>query len=299
MSQNLPSLYAQQFATNIQLLLQQKGSRLRSAVMSGSHVGEQASPVDQVGKVEMQVPAGRFAPIGRVDAAVDRRWVLPNDRDLPQLVDNFDKLRLLQDPMSSYVQNAVNAAGREYDRQILAAAIGTNKTGKSGSTSTVLPSAQKVAVTFGAAGNTGLTVAKLREAKRLLLAADVDLESDELYAPIGATQHDNMLAEVQIISSDFNGGDRPVLKDGKISRFLGINFIHTELAVASAQQSSGSALIPIWAKSGMYLGIWSDMETDVSQRKDLSGMPWQAYIKMTCGASRLEEAKIVQVACIL
>lgn len=297
MSINIPTHFAQQFATNIQLLLQQKGSRLRGTVMQGQHVGSQASPVDQIGSVEMQPVTTRFGAMGRVDATTDRRWVFPNDFDLPQLIDSFDKLRLLTDPQSAYVQNAVNAAGRKMDALILAAAIGTAKTGVSGATSTTLPSAQKVAVGFGSASDTGLTVAKLREAKRLLMAADVDLEADELYLPLGATQHDNLLAEVQVISSDFNGGDKPVLKEGKIARFLGINFIHTELAAATAQQSSGDVLLACYAKSGMHLGIWNDISTSISKRNDLSGEPWQAYIYMTAGSTRVEEEKVVQIAC--
>ncbi len=294
MSINLPSHYVQQFATNIQLLLQQKGSRLRNAVQTGSHVGKQASPVDQIGAVEMQSVTTRFGAMGRVDAAVDRRWVFPSDFDLPQLIDSNDKLRLLTDPSSMYVQNAVAAAGRKYDSLIIAALIGTSKTGETGATSTSLPTAQKITVNFGAAADVGMTVAKLREAKRLLMAADVDLESDELYCAIGATQHDNLLAEAQVISSDFNGG-APVLKEGKIMRFLGINFIHTELS--NSNLVSGDATIPVWAKSGAYLGIWNDTSTDISKRNDLQGLPWQAYVYMTAGATRIEEKKVVQIAC--
>lgn len=297
MSINIPTHYAQQFATNIQLLLQQKGSRLRSAVSTGQHVGSQASPVDQVGSVEMQAVTTRFGAMGRVDASTDRRWVYPNDFDLPQLIDSYDKLRLLTDPQSAYVQNAVNAAGRKMDALILAAAIGSAKTGVAGGTTTALPTAQKIVVGHGASGDVGLTVAKLREAKRLLMAADVDLETDELYLPLGATQHDNLLAEVQITSSDFNGGDMPVLKEGKIARFLGINFIHTELAAATAQQASGDVLLACWAKSGMHLGVWNDITTSISKRNDLSGEPWQSYVYMTAGATRLEEEKVVQIAC--
>ncbi len=295
MSVNIPGHYVSQFSTNLALLLQQKGSKLSKAVMTGSHVGKQASPVDQIGAVEMQLVTGRFQPIGRVDAAVDRRWVFPDDSDLNQLIDSFDKLRLLTDPQSSYVQNAVYAAGRKKDRLIIAALNGTAQTGETGATATVLPTGQKIAVGFGAATDVGLTVAKLREAKRLLMAADLDLEDpmNEIYCAVKATQHDNLLAEVQVISSDFNGGDKPVLKEGKIERFLGINFIHTEL-LASA---SGDVLCPVWAKSGMYLGMWNDIKTDISQRKDLAGHPFQAYVYMTAGATRLEEEKVVQIAC--
>lgn len=296
MSLNLPSHYVMQFATNIQLLLQQKGSRLKGTVTTDTYVGKQASPVDQVGKIEMQQVVNRFAPIGRVDAAVDRRWVFPTDYDLPQLIDSFDKLRLLTDPNSKYVENAVNAAGRQFDRLILAAAVGTAKTGEQGGTSTVLPAAQKVAVNFGASGNTGLTVAKLREAKKILMKGDVDLETDELFLPVGADQHDNLLAEVQIISSEFNGGDVPVLKEGKIMRFLGINFVHTELSQVNVIATNVVGL-PVYAKSGMHLGIWDDVATDIDKRKDLQGHPWQAYVTMTAGATRLEEKKVVQIAC--
>lgn len=292
MSVNLPMYYTQQFASNIQMLLQQKESRLRQAVMTGSHVGEQASPVEQVGAIEMQPVTGRFQPMGRVDAPVDRRWVFPSDFDLPQLIDSFDKLKMLLDPSSVFVQNAVAAANRKMDSLIIAALNGTAKTGKKGEVSVALPAAQKIAVNFGASANVGLTVAKLREAKRLLMAAEVDLESDQIYCPIGATQHDNLLAEIQITSTEFN--DRPVLVDGKVQRFLGINFIHSE---RNELNSSGQTNVPVFAKSGMYLGIWNDIKTSISQRHDLQGEPWQAYVYLSAGATRLEEKKTVQITC--
>lgn len=291
MSINAPTHFVQEFATNIQLLLQQKGSRLRGSVMTGNHVGKQASPVDQIGSITMQPVTTRFAPMGRVDAALDRRWVFPSDYDLPQLIDSFDKLRFLTDPESSYVQNAVYAAGRQMDSLIIAALNGTAQTGETGATATVLPTAQKIAVGFGASADVGLTVAKLREAKRLLMAAEVDLENDPIYCVVKAQQHDNLLAEAQVISTDFN--DKPVLVEGKITRFLGINFIHSELLAAA----SGDDLIPVYAKSGVHLGIWGDINTSISQRHDLQGEPWQAYVKMTAGATRLEETKVVQIAC--
>jgi len=292
MSVNIPSHYTMQYATNIALLLQQKGSKLRNMVMSGSHVGKQASPVDQIGSVSMQTVSGRFGAMGRVDAAVDRRWVFPSDYDLPQLIDSFDKLRLLTDPQSSYVQNAVYAAGRQMDDLIIDSMFGTAKTGESGSTSTTFPAANQVAVNHGAAGNVGLTVAKLREAKRLLMSYEVDLESDPLTCVVTAEQHDNLLAEAQVISTDFN--DKPVLVDGKINRFLGINFVHCERLDVDG---SSYRRIPVFAKSGMYLGLWNDITTDISQRKDLQGLPWQAYVYMTAGATRLEENKIIEIKC--
>jgi hypothetical protein len=45
----------------------------------------------------------------------------------------------------------------------------------------------------------------------------------------------------------------------------------------------------------MYLGIWDDVKSDISQRKDLEGLPYQAYVDGTFGATRLEEKKNVRI----
>jgi hypothetical protein len=292
MSLNLPTHYVQQYANNIGLLLQQKGSKLRPYVMSGSHVGKQASVIDQFGAISMQPVTSRYSAIGRTDASTDRRWVRPSDFELNQIIDSFDKLRLLTDPESMYVQNAMYAAGRQMDDLILAAFFGTAYTGEQGATSTTFPSGQQVAVNFGAAANVGLTVAKLREARRVLMSNEVDIDSDSITAIVKAKQYDNLLAEAQVISTDFN--DRPVMADGKLVKFLGINIVHCERVPAD---TSSYDRIPVFAKSGMYLGLWNDMEVDISQRKDLSSLPWQAYLKMSAGATRLEEGKIVEIKC--
>jgi len=292
MSINIPTHFAQQFATNIELLLQQKGSRLRNMVMTGTHIGKQASPVDQFGAIEMQQVTGRFEPIGRVDAPTDRRWVLPQDHDLPQLLDTFDKLRLLTDPRGIYVVNAVHAAGRKIDDVIIEAFFGVAQTGETASVSTTFLAGQQIAVNFSSSSNVGLTVAKLREAKRLMMANEVDLDADPLTCVVTAKQHDNLLAEAQIISLDFN--DRPVLMEGRLQRFLGINFVHTERLDVDG---SSFRRVPVFAKSGMHLGLWNDITTDISQRKDLKGLPFQAYVYLTLGATRLEEKKIVEIKC--
>lgn len=292
MSINLPSHYVKQYATNIELLLQQTKSKLEPYVTMGSYKGESASPVDQIGSIEMQDVVARFAPMGRVDAAVDRRWVAPSDFELPQLIDSFDKLKLLLDPSSMYVQNAVAAANRKKDSVILAAYFAANSTGKTGSTSTSFTSANAIAVNYGGGANTGLTIPKLRQAKKLLMAAEVDLDSDQLVCPITATQHDNLLSEIQVISLDFN--EKPVMMEGKITRFLGINFIHCERVPVDG---SSYRRVPVWAKSGVHLGMWQDIQNSISVRHDLSGEPWQAYTKLSVGATRLQEAKCIEIKC--
>jgi hypothetical protein len=292
MSVNLPTHYVQQYSTNIALLLQQKGSKLRNAVMTGNHVGKQASPVDQFGSVDMQTVSSRFAPMGRVDASTDRRWVFPSDYDLPQLIDEFDKLKMITDPSSAYVQNAVMAAGRQFDKLLCTAFTGTAKTGEAGGTSTIFTAANEVDVAVGGA-NSKLNVAKIKSVKELMMANHIDFDTEEAYIGITAADHASLLNEIQVISSDFNGG-MPVLQNGMVTSFLGFRFIHCE-QIETSLAGTNEVTLPVWVKSGMYLGLWNDIENSVSKRNDLQGEPWQLYTKMSAGATRLEEDKVYAI----
>jgi hypothetical protein len=292
MSVNIPTHYVQQYSTNLNLLLQQKGSKLRGLVSTGSHVGKAASPVDQIGKIEMQTVTGRFNPMSRVDAPTDRRWVYPSDYDLPQLLDSFDELRLITDPKAKYSENAALAAGRKMDTVILTAALGTAKTGETGGTSTVFATGNEVDKDVGGA-NSKLNVAKLRECRRLMMANYVDLDMEMPIIPITAADHDALLGEIQVVSRDFNGG-APVLQNGRINEFMGFRFVPCEL-VETVCAGTNEVTIPVWVPSGMYLGMWNDFTANVSQRNDLQGEPWQLYTKMTVGATRLEENRVYAI----
>lgn len=294
MSSQITNAYAQQYSSTIQLLLQQKESRLSGTVTPHTITGAKAAtPVEQIGKVEATERTRRYPPLAPDDTPHTRPWFYPRDFDWNDLIDSIDKLRILADPQSAYVQNGVAAMNRAKDRVIIGTFFADRNTGETGSTSVTFASeGNSVAVGFGASGNVGLTVAKLREAKRILMAAEVDVESDPLTVAVKAKQHDNLLAEMQVISLDFN--ERPVLVDGMVTRFLGFNFKHTELIAANG---SSQDRVPAYAKSGVHLGIWADVATDVSQRKDLAGHPWQVYVTGTFGGTRSEGPKVVEIVC--
>jgi hypothetical protein len=146
--------------------------------------------------------------------------------------------------------------------------------------------------TFGAgATSVGLTVAKLIEVKRTFRHYHVDIDTDPLTLVIGSTQEADLLKQVQVVSTEFN--DKPVLVDGKITRFLGFDIVVSErLQVASSIRKCIA-----FAKSGMYLGIWRDMSNIASQRNDLSGHPYQIYTMVSFGATRTQPGKVIQVQC--
>jgi hypothetical protein len=304
LSTNIVTFYVQQFAKQLNELVQQKTSRLRKWATEDKYVGQAASPVEQVGPVTMQPVTQRYGPMQRVDAPTARRWVYPSDYDLPQLFDNFDKLRLQIDPKGKFTNNAKNAANRQFDDLMIAALGGTANTGVAGATATVLPAGNIISVQQGATAPTGLTVAKLRQAKMLAMQNEAysDDEGDPgdpnsgLVLVAGARQLDNLMAEAQVISRDFN--DQPVLEEGRVKRFLGVTFVRSERLLTGTDDQAGTSVKAfMWQREGLHLGIWNDISTNISQRNDLQSEPWQCYVFMTAGATRLEENRVYQIWC--
>lgn len=304
MSLQLVNLYRVSFGNNVQTLLQDRGGKIAPYALSGKHEGKQASPVDQYAAVEAQKVTTRFEPMPRVDGGVDRPWVFPTDYDLPQMVDTLDKARVVLDPKSAMVENAANAMRRAMDNELRDAFFADRKVGENGSTNSVFPTAlttaggQTVAVATGAASPTGLNVAKLKEVLRQAIMNEIDLDYDELHCAISASENDALLNEIQIISSDFNQQDRPILQDGIVQRFLRINFhIYNRLNTGTDDAAGTSRAVPVWARSGMYLGTFNEMMFDISPRRDIRSLPWQIYVMGSWGATRLEDKKVFRIWC--
>lgn len=299
MSFEVPTHFSVQYTQNTEMLLQQRGSKLRSAVMMGSYTGKSGVVVEQFGQVKATKNVSRHGDTPLISTPADRRWVFPTDYDWADLIDNQDRLRMLIDPTSGYGQAGAFALGRSIDDEILGAFYGTSKTGENGSTNTSFDSDMEVGVNVGGTAS-GLNIAKLRAAKKNLMENEVDIDNDPLYVAITAEQHDDLLGETQAISLDYN--TRPVLVDGKITAFMGFNFLHIEFANttsfdnASSMVSGNNQLVPYWAKSGMHLGQWNDISTTIGPRPD-KRYSTQVYVTGTWGATRTQEGKVGRILC--
>jgi hypothetical protein len=296
MSENIPNLWTTQFSTNLQARLQQTTSKLRGKVMEGFHVGKQASPVQYMNPVKLQAPTGRFAPLGRVDTDFQRRWVFPQDGELPQLIDTFDELRTIIDPKSQYVTNAASAVGRAWDDAIIAAAFGTAQIGTDAgglSGETFSTTNYQVASTFGSGGTaSGLTVPKIIELRRIFRHNHVDFETDPITLVVGSQQESDLLNAAQVVSTEFKLVS-PTDADGRVTRILGFDIVYSERLSSSANVRNCIA----FSKSGLYLGMWKDVTNRVDIRTDLSSLPYQVYTSTTFGATRLETGRVLSVLC--
>lgn len=296
MSVNIPVHFVDQYTTNVAHLLQIQGGLLRGKVSEGSHMGESAVALDQYGPTEMQEVVSRLAPMGRIDAEFDRRWVYPVDYDHPQMVDTFDKLRVMVDPQGPLAQNAVKAAARQMDRVIFASFFGDAKTGRSGGTTETFDTTNhRVDAAIGASADTGLNADKIIRAKKIMRLNNVDFERDgRPCIAISPEQEEDLLRQAQVINNDyFSVGGKPVLVDGRVTQWCGVDILVSNLVPSNASYR----LVPMWVSNGVHLGVWSDVKARVDTRPDLSGVPYQLYTTMTVGATRTEAGRVIQIEC--
>ena len=282
MSSQITTAFVQQYSNNVAMLSQQKGSLLRGSVDTETVVGKN-SFFDQVGVATAQKRVTRHSDTPQMDTPHARRRVSLVDYEYADLIDNQDKIRTLIDPTSSYAMAAAYALGRAQDDEIIAAVSGTAFTGETGSTSTVLPSAQKITES----GTAGMTIAKLRSAKEILDAASVDPSIPRTIV-VSPKQITDLLGTTEVTSSDFNSVK--ALANGEVNSFLGFNFIvSNRLSIDSSKR-----LCLVYANDGMKMALGQDIMTRIDERSD-KGYATQVYVCQSIGATRMEESKIVTI----
>ena len=292
MSTQITTAFVSQYAANVTLLAQQKGSKLRDAVRVENVTGKQAF-FDQIGATAARRRTSRHADTPRMDTPHARRRCAMEDFDWADLVDQEDKVRLLIDPTSTYAKSAANAMGRALDEVVIDAMRGTSFTGENGSVSVALPASQKIA-----AGGSGLTLTKLISAKKLLDQADTD--SDGRFIAVTSEQLEDLLNTTQVTSADFN--TVKALVQGEVETFLGFNFIRIDGA-----RIDGSKLLPIitgleracvaWQRDQVVLGMGIQPTARITERAD-KNYSTQVFYSMSAGAARMQEVGVVEIACV-
>jgi hypothetical protein len=273
-----------QFGANVEFLVQQKGSRLRSAVrVETGIVGEDAF-FEQLAETAAVKKTTRNADTPLVKSDHRRRRVSMFDFEWADLVDKADKLKLIIDPENAYAINAAWALGRAVDDEIITSFNASAATGKTGSTAVALPASQQVL-----AAATGLTIDKLRQAKEILDAADVDPDEPR-FIVVAPAQMTDLLETTEVTSADFN--TVRALVQGQLDTFLGFKFIISNRLPANT--TANGRLNFAWAMNGMLLAIAQDMQTRVEERADKS-FSNQVFLSMGLGTTRMQEDKVVEI----
>lgn len=290
----IPEHYTTQFDQNWRHLVQQKNSRLREYVTLDSISGKEKS-YNQLSEAAMQLITSRSGETRISDQATAKRWIRPKAYDTAKLFDEFDE-QLLGEvvlPTSPVTQSHAAAYARTADQVIIDALGGTAYTGETGVTATAFPGTQKVAVDYvesGSTANSGLTIAKLRAAKYILDSNEVD-EEEERIIVASAKQMQDLLKTTEVTSVDYNSVKS--LVDGTVNTFMGFKFRRTQLLPLNSGTDVRS--IYVYVKSGIVLAE-RGLKTHMDIRTDLSHS-LQIRSVASLGATRLEEKKVVEIAC--
>jgi hypothetical protein len=242
----IPDHYIVQFETNWQHLLQQMESRLKEKTKFVSAQGA-AVRFNQYGLTSMSQVTTRNASTPQSNSTLPTRWAYPVPYDIANIFSEFDSLFLgsVVLPTSECMQSQAAAYGRLVDKILIDALTASSTITNTANTSTgfglnnttttvALPAGQSVAVNYvpagGTATNSGLTIGKLREAKRILDANEAPAEDRVLI--VSAKEISDLLGTTEVTSNLFNSVR--ALVDGDVDQFLGFKVVRSEqLGLAS------------------------------------------------------------------
>jgi len=289
MSIQVTTAFVEQYSANVQHLVQQDGSKLRGLVREESVTGKNYF-FEQIGATAARRRPSRHADTPQMDTPHSRRRVSLEDFDWADLIDNEDKVRMLIDPTSQYALAAAKAMGRAMDEVLIDAALGAAYTGVSGSTST---SAQ----TALSDQTSNMNLSTLLSVKETFDGDDVPDEGRVIVCT--ASQIKSLLNTTEVKSADYN--TVRALARGEVDTFMGFKFVSV-----NGKRIDGSALVPMstdtnrrcfaFQGDGLLLAVGQDIVTKISERAD-KNYATQVFLSMAIGATRMEEARAIEIPC--
>jgi hypothetical protein len=100
--------------------------------------------------------------------------------------------------------------------------------------------------------------------------------------------------DLKVISSDYNA-NKPLVK-GQIEEYVGFK-IHILSSRRLTWTSSSDRRCPFWVPSGVFLGDWANLESDIYEDKSYRGKTYMVYSQLSMGATRLDEKKVGDILC--
>lgn len=291
MPDQLPTYFETEYSKNWEMLAQQMDSRLGASVTPTTITGKRRK-FNQLDEGEMSEVTERKGDTPDGDSTGQSYWIFRRKFEKVIVFDEDDEIQLgtIALPDSDEVASMAAASNRTKDRVIIQAFDGTRYIGENGTTSDSFLGAMSIAVDYVASGstaNSGLTLAKISRAKKLLDEQEVD-DGDRYFAHSSQQLQDMLLVD-KMTSEDY--ASVKALVDGKIDRFLGFKFVRTELLTRNTSTDVRTCFA--WQKSAIKFaegGRNTHMDMLPSRRhcKQIRGV-------YRCGAVRTENEKVVRI----
>jgi hypothetical protein len=289
----IPQFYPTEFDRVWQDVLQQKDSRLMPTVTRSDFSGKKKAYNLITTRTAQPISTRKgTTPDGEFDGS--KYWITQLPYELVTTFDEWDSVFLGQIvlPTSEEVRAHAQGFNRRIDSTIISALGGTRYIGEDGTTSDILPSGQSIAVDYvesGSTANSGLTVAKLRRAAKIMNEDEVPKEGR--YIAVTAQELQDLLRTTEVTSADYN--TVRALVDGAIDTFMGFKFVHTELL----DVNSGTDVTTCFAWHRDYVkfsmhGLRAYMDVLPERRHAL-----QIRTTAMMGAVRVQNEGVVRIYC--
>lgn len=286
MSQFVTEAFVQQFDDNFRHVAQQSVSRFEKAVLIEPNIKGMSKSINRLGQRTAQRRTVRHSDTPLNDQPHSTRYVDLFDWEDGDMVDDQDKIRMLIDPQSDYVKAMVGSLSRAKD-DVLISALGGNSRSSTGNIA--LTTGQKIAV-----AGAGLTKAKMIATRAAFRRNEADVEAgEELYYSYGATQLSDLLSDTTLTNTEINTVLSMAAGNIVGAELFGFKMIPSERLPKVGTTRFNYA----WAKSGVTLGIGENVMTRVGEDPS-KGFNVRIYAKMSLGAVRIEEEKVVEIACL-
>lgn len=282
MANSVPEAFVKAYHANISVRYFENGGKL-AGVAGEVHDGITAETdhFELVKQVEAEEKTTQFEEQPNLNPEHSKRSLNLRDFFFNAYIDKQDRLRLLADPQSVYVMNALEALRRKGDSLRYTALRGSVLQGKTNPSTITLPASQKVAV-----GTGPLSVEKIMDAAAILNKNNVPLDSR--YLIVNWAGLDDMLREFEIGSADYN--EVRALMTGQVRFWMGMNWIMYNYTV-----EAGTYFALACHPSSLGESRAQDVFTSIDILPTKHFLT-QVYASMNMNALRKQEEGVVEIA---
>lgn len=285
MSTTVTTQFVTQWDEALRLAVQQQESRLMKAAVDRGTIEGSSFTINNLGTTDLPENTVRHGDTEWGDPEHSARNALMKDfyRALPMDRNDIPKMKVNPVTGGHYMTSLIAARNRRCDA-VIYAALGGTILSQDGLTSNTLPAGQLIA-----AGGTGLTKAKIIQAKSIFRANEADEQTgEELFIMYNDAALQTIMSDTTLTSADWMAVK--MLQTGKVAeQWMGFTWIPYQALTKVSTTYTTYA----WAKSGVHFGKGYE-EGNVTRRGDKKDL-WQVSMAASYGAGRQDEYKVVKV----
>lgn len=256
-------------------LRQEPGILYPLAGSTDNYAGSKSARIEsRFAQLQLQKKTTRNGDTNNVDPSTQNRFVRkPGSSNVAPLIDRDDVNATSVELKSPLIMETAMAVRQYHDDQFLKGWWGSGYTGETGEIEVAFPAGNKVAVNYGGAGPTGLTLEKLIELQRLLGRSNVSFKREAPIILLDPDSQADLFRINEYKNFDYNGS-KPLV-DGEVKPWMGFRFIQANLFDATAYPESaplfqvgGINRLPVIVPSGIHRAVWVEFWGKVSDRGD-------------------------------